>query len=119
MGGGTVPPLPACAKTILTTCTACHSKAAVSIPAVGGGLDLSGDDVGTRLKDALATNAGVMGDKSGCSPGALLVNSTANAESIMLKRVKGTQGTCGTRMPTTGPLSDTEIKCLEDWIMAY
>jgi hypothetical protein len=119
MGGGMVPPVPACAQSILVTCTACHNTGAVGFPALSGSLDLSGDNVGIRLKDAPATNAGVMGDKSGCGMGALLINSTTNAESVMLKRIKGTQGTCGSRMPTTGPLPDAEIKCLEDWIMAF
>jgi hypothetical protein len=121
MGGGAVPPLPACAKTVLyNSCSlACHNKNLVSAPTASGGLDLSGDDVGMRIKDAPATNLGVMGDKSGCGMGALLINSTNNAESVMLKRIKGTQGTCGTPMPLGNTLNATDLKCLEDWIMSF
>jgi hypothetical protein len=72
-----------------------------------------------RIKDVPATNSGITGDKSGCGAGALLINSTTNAESVMLKRIKGTQGTCGTQMPLGVPLNATDSKCLEDWIMSF
>ncbi len=108
--------MPDCAKTILATqcANSCH---AVSTP-IFGSLNLAGseDQVVQRLLDVPATNDSVL-NKESCVPGALLINSANPAESVFLKRVKGTQD-CGTQMPTGG-LKATEIQCLESWIMSF
>jgi hypothetical protein len=106
--------LDACVKTVFTACTSCHSTAAKDF---FGGLDLSGDAVITRLKDVAATNMGVS-NAGACMPGALLINSANPADSVLLKRVKGTQS-CGTLMPPSPPLTSTELKCIEDWVMKF
>jgi hypothetical protein len=107
--------LEACVKTIFTECAACHST---QLKDSFGGLDLSGDAVITRMKDVVATNKGVA-NAPACVPGALLINSANPAESVLLKRVKGTQN-CGTTMPTgTTGLTGEKLKCIEDWVMKF
>jgi len=109
--------MPDCAKTILATkCgNICH---AVSTP-VFGSLLLAGNemDIVQRLLDVPATNDSVQ-NKESCVPGALLIDSANPAESVFLKRIKGTQD-CGTRMPDATGLSATEIQCIESWIMSF
>lgn len=112
---GANPPLPDCANAAFTAhaCTAaCHNTSNAAL--FGGGLDLSGD-VAVRLKDVMAKNA-MATDKAGC--GTLLIDSTNNANSVFLKRVKGT-GPCGPGMPSTNGVSAAEQQCFADWINKF
>jgi hypothetical protein len=112
---GPLPPLSECAKTIFSSCAAsCHSTALVSLPTIGGGLDLSGDMVAMRLAGVMAKNA-MATDKTGCGA---LIDRSAKAESVLLKRVKGVSG-CGPQMPLGTPLDATQLKCLEDWVATF
>ena len=81
------------------------------------GLDLSGDAVITRLKDVAATHKGVS-NPTACVTGATLINSANPTESVLLKRVKGTQN-CGTPMPFAPGLTGANLKCVEDWVMKF
>jgi hypothetical protein len=116
--GGAAPSmvtLDACVKNVFSTqCTACHSTA---LKDSFGGLDLSGDAVITRLKDVAATHKGVS-NPTACVSGALLINSANPAESVLLKRVQGTQN-CGTPMPFAPGLTGDNLKCIQDWVMKF
>jgi hypothetical protein len=116
--GGAAPSmvtLETCVKEVFASqCTVCHSTANKDS---FGGLDLSGDAVITRLKDVVATHKGVTNPPA-CVAGALLINSANPAESVLLKRVKGTQN-CGTPMPFAPGLTGANLKCIEDWVMKF
>jgi hypothetical protein len=102
-------------KDVFTSqCIACHSTA---LKDSFGGLDLSGDAVIMRLKDVAATHKGVTNPPA-CVTGAMLINSANPAESVLLKRVKGTQN-CGTPMPFAPGLTGANLKCIEDWVMKF
>jgi hypothetical protein len=114
MGGG-VPPLPACVKTLFSTNCAmtCHTTQFKDI--VGGGLDLSGDAVGERLRNATAQNA-MATDKAAC--GSKLIDADNPANSVLTKRVVG-KGVCGSEMPAGMQLGATDVKCIQDWVLMF
>lgn len=114
MGGG-VPPLPACVKTLFSSnCTApCHATQFKD--SVGGGLDLSGDAVGERLRNATAQNA-MATDKAAC--GSKLIDADNPAQSVLTKRVVG-KGVCGSEMPAGAQLGATDVKCIQDWVLMF
>jgi hypothetical protein len=114
MGGG-VPPLPACVKTLFSNnCTMpCH--ATMFKDAVGGGLDLSGDGVGERLRNAMAQNS-MATDKAAC--GSKLIDADNPANSVLTKRVVG-KGVCGSEMPAGSQLGAAEVKCVQDWVLMF
>jgi hypothetical protein len=98
-----------------TNCVACHSATGLKF----GGLDLSGGDAATaRLAGVLATNSEVP-DKSSCVPNAKLIDADNPMSSVMYKRIKNLQGTCGTSMPQGFMLNATDMKCVEDWILSF
>ena len=112
--GGT-PAVPACVSAIVTgKCTVCHFAGA---PVSFASLDLSGDFV-PRILDKNATFGGVT-DMSGCPTGAKLIDSTTPENSWFLKKLNGGQGTCGTAMPQTGPLTADEKTCVQNWIQMF
>lgn len=88
-------------------CLSCHSTASKQ-----GGLDLEATGLFDRLKAQKATG-------TGCAS-ALIVDATTPENSLLLKKVSGTQpATCGNRMPLTGEaLSASEIACVSAWIKA-
>lgn len=114
MGGG-VPPLAPCVKTLFASqCSAvCHST--MYKDAVGGGLDLSGDAVGERLRNATAQNA-MATDKAAC--GSKLIDADNPANSVLTKRVVG-KGVCGSEMPAGAQLGATDVKCIQDWVNLF
>jgi hypothetical protein len=114
MGGG-VPPLAACVKTLFASnCAAvCHST--MYKDAVGGGLDLSGDAVGERLRNATAQNT-MATDKAAC--GSKLIDADNPAQSVLGKRVAG-KGVCGSEMPAGAQLGATDVKCVQDWLNLF
>jgi len=90
-------------------CSACHSMAAKL-----GDLDLLSLGVTARLKDEPAKHTVLMDPKrtdAVCVPGAPLINSNNPAESWLLKKINGQQGTCGDLMPSTKLAADN-IACL-------
>lgn len=111
--GGSAPPLPACAKTVLTAqCTTCHAPATKDF---FGGLDLVGDDVGTRLRNATAKN-GMATNAASC--GTMLINADNPAQSVLLKRISGTSD-CGSPMPAAPGVTGSDLECLKTWIMSF
>lgn len=89
---------------IAARCELCHS-AALSL----GGLDLSGDDVGERLRAGTATCAEVAGQP--------FVHATDVGSSYFLLKL-GPTPPCGARMPQGGVLSPDEIALLTRWLEA-
>jgi hypothetical protein len=114
MGGG-VPPLPACVKTLFSSNCAmtCHTTQFKDI--VGGGLDLSGDAVGERLRNATALNT-MATDKAAC--GSKLIDADNPAQSVLGKRVAG-KGVCGSEMPAGQQLGAADVKCIQDWVLMF
>lgn len=110
--GPAVPP-PACVTmAIAAKCSmACHTPATV---AASGNLDLTGD-FAARLIDKAATYGGIT-NMAECTPGAKLIDITMSANSVFLKKINGTQGTCGLPMPVGVPLTAAEKTCLQSWV---
>lgn len=104
---GKTPPLDACVRNIFTDkCVTCHSatRPAIASPSLAGG------DVGARLLDQAA--------ESQCGNMPLLINSRLPNNSVLLKRISGTE--CGPRMPDgSRPLSSTEQDCIENWVKKF
>lgn len=113
MGSG-APPLAACVKTLFANNCAmlCHSTA---FKDSFGGLDLSGDTVGERLRNATAQNS-MATDKAAC--GTKLIDADNPANSVLTKRVVG-KGVCGPEMPTGMQLNATDVKCIQDWVNTF
>jgi len=107
-GGSVTPALDPCVKEILTTCASvCHST--MNAPLLGKA-DLSGDDVGMRLRDKAAAQA--------CGTSTKLIDPAAPSESVLLKRTLDA-GTCGALqvMPSPQtPLTAEQRNCLAQWL---
>ncbi len=113
MGAG-APPLSPCVKTLFANNCAmiCHSTA---FKDSFGGLDLSGDNVGERLRNAMALNS-MATDKAAC--GSKLIDADNPANSVLTKRVAG-KGVCGPEMPTGAQLGAGDVKCIQDWVNTF
>ena len=120
-GGGVIPPDPPCVAEVFgrTGCLGCHYPAAVSAPAVSGGLDLSGANLGERLSKTAALYSVPAAELANCESGAMIIQPNNPARSVLLLKVKGQQ-TCGSSMPigSTG-LSGTDLQCIESWVMSF
>ena len=83
--------------------------------------DLFNPPEGQTLRQQLvgrAANYTLVADSSSCPTGdpELLINPTVPSESLILKKITGTQA-CGVRMPSTGAiLNQQQIDCFVDWI---
>jgi hypothetical protein len=86
-------------KLILTRCatSGCHDKAAA------GDLDMS---------DSCAAYSALLAAGS-CRKKRVV---PGDGSSFLLEKVENDQPSCGTRMPTSGPLSEAEIAALRKWI---
>jgi hypothetical protein len=117
--GGTAmaPPDDPCVATVFSsqTCTVCHSTAAAA--SIGAGLILEGTNLGARLMTTKATYKGAS-NMAACVPGALIIDPDVPANSILLKKVAGTQA-CGDKMPAGTGLSGTNLQCIQDWIAKF
>ncbi len=88
-------------------CVSCHSTAGKSNFA---NLDLQASGVYDRLKVQKSTGAN-------CGS-ALVVDPNNVDNSLLLKKVSGTHGMCGNKMPLTGDsLTATEVACVKSWIV--
>jgi hypothetical protein len=114
MGGG-VPPLAPCVKTLFPNNCAqsCHNSQFAAL--IGGGLDLGGDNVGERLRNAMAQNM-MATDKAAC--GSKLIDADNPGNSVLTKRVVG-KGVCGPEMPTGAQLGAADVKCIQDWVNMF
>ena len=76
-----------------------------------GQLDLASADVASRL-------VGVNSVAVGCTDRVLVV-AAAPESSYLLSKVDGSTDICGLQMPVVPPaLSDSEVTCIEDWILS-
>jgi hypothetical protein len=113
-GGAMAAPVPACVTDVMkSSCIACHS---VMTAPLFGGLVLEGNFV-PNLVDKPATYMAVT-DKTPCVPGAKLIDSNMPANSVMLKKILGTQS-CGVPMPQVGMLTQAQKDCLQQWILTF
>jgi hypothetical protein len=108
MSGGTACEDTACVKEVLTTCNGCHGAAKL------GKLDLQSAGVASRLKDVASAHDSP-GPGAQCPTGDKLVDSANVAESWLLKKITGQQGTCGTKMPAEG-LEGAQLQCMKDFV---
>lgn len=110
---GPANPPPACVSMAISAkcSTACHTMATA---AASGNLDLTGD-FASRLIDKPATYGGIA-NMAECTPGAKLIDTATAANSVFLKKINGTQGTCGLAMPVGVPLTAAEKTCLQNWV---
>ena len=109
-----IPPDDPCVATVFQTnaCVACHSAALSS-----GGLNLDGGNLGARLSMTKAMYKDVA-NMAACVPNALIIDPVTPANSILLKKVAGTQA-CGDKMPQGTGLSGDNLKCITDWINKF
>ncbi len=100
----------------LTSCKLCHSKDPAGLHQAG--LDLESPNVSARLKDVVATHGDIMGGPTAdCGMGNKLIDTAAPANSWLLKKIKGQQGTCGTAMPQSPPLlMGADLACIETFV---
>lgn len=116
--GDVIPPDDACVAGVLASnaCTACHSTASAS--SIGADLVLEGTNLGARLSTTKATYKGVAANAGACVQGALIIDPVTPANSILLKKVAGTQA-CGDKMPMGSGLSGASLQCIQDWIAKF
>jgi hypothetical protein len=116
-GGGALPPDDQCLEGVFSTAcaVACHKPGAGV--ALGESLNLTGGNYGMKMAGVPATYQGVT-DPSTCKAGALLIDPTTNAESVLLKKLAGTQS-CGFAMPIGAPLTPAQLACITDWVMKF
>jgi hypothetical protein len=109
-----VPPDDPCVASVLASqsCVACHSIASASI--IGAGLVLEGSNLGARLSTTRATYDGAI-NKTNCMDGALIIDPESPRESILWKKVTGTQA-CGDAMPPGSGLRGDNLACIQNWI---
>ncbi|MFO7179997.1 MAG: hypothetical protein DIU78_014970 [Pseudomonadota bacterium] len=118
-GGGSGSPIPAetaaCWESIVTMkCFFCHFNA--NTP---GKLDMSGGSAehAARMKNVPATNDSVANPGT-CAPGEKLIDPINVDNSVLLKRLNGTQS-CGSSMPQgLAPLTAAEMTCVRNWVMS-
>lgn len=93
-----------------TTCKVCHGKALK----IAGTLDLETAGYTDRLKNKPAEHPSV--DASACPTGDKLIDTETPANSWLLKKVSNQQGTCGTVMPATPPLTSDQLSCFQTYV---
>lgn len=123
-GGGMIPPDPPCVATVFSGhgCTSCHGGGSTIIELIGGGLDLSGSNLGARLSKTAALYK-TQKNVANCKQGALIIDPAMPTQSILLKKVTNTQD-CGDPMPQAsasnpGGLMGADLQCIQDWIMSF
>jgi hypothetical protein len=94
-----------------TLCKLCHGPALKSSK-----LDLAAPGYTARLKNVPAVHGDLPKDKATCTGGDKLIDTTTPANSWLLKKIEGTQGTCGDAMPNSGMLTPDQKKCLETYV---
>ena len=94
-----------------SSCKLCHSNALKL-----GELDLESPGRAARLKDTPAKHVQISVAGAQCPVGDLLIDSANVGESWILKKLNGTQGTCGDRMPAGSTLSPDQLSCMTAWV---
>ena len=113
--GGMAPSSASCESTCMTsvidtTCKVCHGKALK----IAGTLDLETAGYTDRLKNKPAEHPSV--DASACPTGDKLIDTETPANSWLLKKVSNQQGTCGTMMPASPPLTSDQLSCFQTYV---
>jgi hypothetical protein len=90
------------------SCSGCHTSVGPQ-----GGLDLSSPNVTMRLKNVLAQHA--LTPAGACVTGDYLLDTRDWTQSWLLKKVTGTQVSCGSSMPPP-PLPQADILCLQTYV---
>jgi hypothetical protein len=80
-------------------------------------LDMESPDVATRLVDFPASHTDILdGSVPNCLPGELRVDSANPENSLILRKVYGTQS-CGSRMPVAPrTVTPADVECLRAWV---
>lgn len=109
-----------CFRSIVTAvgtgCKLCHNA---TVKLDMGTLDLESPGISARLKDEPAAHKGIASSSMGptvCPQGDKLIDSAHPENSWLLKKVLGQQGTCGTQMPSTGPLPLADQACMATYV---
>ena len=94
-------------------CKLCHT----SNPATrtSGTLDFETAGYSARLKDKPAEHSNVPAGST-CPMGDKYIDSAAPANSWLLKKITGMQGSCGTVMPSTGMLGQADVMCVTTYV---
>ncbi len=116
-GGGPsqIPPDPSCVADVFANgnygcSTVCHSSS--SAASVGGGLDLSGSNLGQRLSTT----------HSKCSGQTFIIDPATPSNSMLLKMVTNTATGCPmykSMPPGTNGLSGADLTCIQNWITSF
>jgi hypothetical protein len=99
------------AAIIKATCKTCHGTAAK----LGGTLDMESPGYAARLKDHPSEHEAVAPGAM-CPTGDKLIDTMKPADSWLLKKVMGQQGTCGTPMPVGTPLTTADQMCFQTFV---
>lgn len=115
MGADVVPPDDPCVAGVMQQCEVCHSKAVANL--FGVDLVIEGPEYGKSLVGLKATYKSVMKNPDKCIPGALIIDPTTPANSVMLKKVSNDPD-CGEAMPGNGLLGE-QLSCIQMWISKF
>ena len=101
----------ACLKALIAdTCKTCHGKALK----LAGTLDMESDGLTARLKNKPAEHP-TPGTGAMCPTGDKLIDTMTPANSWLLKKVSGQQGTCGAAMPSPA-LAGDDLTCFQTYV---
>jgi hypothetical protein len=101
----------ACVNTIFADqCFICHGTQLK----LSGSLDFETPGYSARLRDKPAEHVG--STPGPCPTGDKLIDSATPANSWLLKKITGTQGSCGTVMPQAGALPAADQTCLTTYV---
>jgi len=112
----------ACVKTIFQTnpllCSLCHNNNPGGAALMSSMLDLKSDGFTARLKDVPAKHTDIVAPmtNANCPKGDKLIDTSNPSASWLLKKIDGTQGDCGTAMPSTAPLAAADKSCVEMYV---
>jgi hypothetical protein len=84
---------------------------------IGSNLVLEGPNLGERLSQTQAQYQGVTNPKS-CVPGNWIIDRDNPENSLLLKKVLGTQE-CGDSMPQGTGLSGDARECIRNWVLKF
>ena len=102
----------ACLKALIAdTCKTCHGKALK----LAGTLDMESDGLTARLKNKPAEHP-MPGAGAMCPTGDKLIDTMTPANSWLLKKVSGQQGTCGSAMPSGDGLAGADLTCFQTYV---
>jgi hypothetical protein len=97
-----------------TLCALCHNNKGL----MSSMLDISSPGFTGRLRNVAAKHGdlGMGGGPMECPTGDKLIDTATPANSWLLKKIDGAQGTCGTPMPSTGTLSADQKTCIHTYV---